>query len=125
MTHSIRDAVAQALYDLEVEAPTDSPGPDEHWLNYSDEAHTAIVAFLEAAAERGWHMRPDEATQEMAHTANGFDYTSEYTMEQDGNLIGRYRTMLAAAPEFEVDDPPATTDRGEAHKGLLHLRYPG
>jgi len=60
------------------------------------EENTAAVidAFLAAAAaKRGWHMRPDEATDEMAyaarHTPIGVD------------CLGPYRAMLAAAPEFE------------------------
>ena len=62
----------------------------------------AIKAFLEAAAEAGWHMCRDEATEEMAHKANKFNYHSEYTRGQDLALRIKYRAMLAAADKFEV-----------------------
>ncbi len=68
-----------------------------------DVVDAAITAFLEAAAEEGWHMRPDEATEEMAHEANGFSYVSEYTMRQDLALIDKYHAMQAVATEFEWD----------------------
>ena len=59
-------------------------------------ADDAITTFLEAAAEQGWHMRPDEATEEMAraarHTPIGVD------------CLGPYHAMLAAAPEFKWKD---------------------
>ncbi len=75
-----------------------------HWLSINTTRamidHT-INAFLAVAAESGWHMRPDEATEEMVHTANDFGYTSAYTMRQDSQLIDQYRAMLAAAPEFK------------------------
>ena len=63
----------------------------------------AITAFLEAAAEQGWRMCRDEATEEMAHKANGFDYTSPFTMRQDSELMDKYRLMLAAGDKFEWD----------------------
>ncbi len=53
-------------------------------------ADTAINAFLAAAAEDGWHMRPDEMTDEMI--ARVFEIDS---------LRLAYRAMQAAAPEFE------------------------
>lgn len=53
-----------------------------------------ITAFLEAAAERGWHMRPDEATEEMVKRGS--------VLHPDFNRA-RYRAMLAAAPKFEWD----------------------
>jgi len=49
-----------------------------------------ITAFLKAAAEAGWHMRPDEATEEM------IDGVTE-----PGGIEEYYRAMQAAAPEFE------------------------
>ena len=54
-----------------------------------------ITAFLEAAAEQGWHMRPDEATEEMA--------VAGCRHENMGDMAGRYGAMLAASPEFEWD----------------------
>lgn len=51
-------------------------------------ATAAITAFLKAAAENSWHMRPDEPTGEMA------DYPTARVI---------WREMLAAAPKFEWD----------------------
>ncbi len=53
----------------------------------------AINAFLEAAAEQGWHMRPDEATEEMVGA-----------VQSGGWQVQDYRAMLAAAPEFKWKD---------------------
>ena len=65
--------------------------------NHGRQGHDAITAFLEAAAEEGWHMRPDEATEGMENA--GFT-----TVAASNNPIKRsYRAMLAAAPEFEWD----------------------
>ena len=60
-----------------------------------------INAFLEAAAEldkhgRTWHMRPDEATEEMIRNAFGTDGAQGWRKTA-------YRAMFAAAPEFEWD----------------------
>ena len=64
--------------------------------DHGDEAVAAVETFLQIAAERGWHMRPDEATEEMAHMAR---HTS---IGRD--CLGPYRAMLAAAPEFKWKD---------------------
>ncbi len=93
---TIRERVAQAL------RATDGDRPDPGQL-FDHLAATAITALLEAAAEEGWHMRRDEATEEMAHAANGFSYVSEYTMRQDKELIDKYRAVMEAAPPFELD----------------------
>ncbi len=52
-----------------------------------------INAFLAVAAEKGWHMRPDEATEEMAHAARHSPIGED--------CLGPYHAMLAAAPEFK------------------------
>ncbi len=96
---TIRERVARAL------AAED--GNDFH-SSYNFLATAAITAFLKAAAEpdehgHTWHMRRDEATEEMAHAANGFSYVSEYTMRQDKELIDKYRAILEAGPPFEWD----------------------
>ena len=59
-------------------------------------ATAAITAFLEAAAEEGWHMRPDEATGAM----------EEAGMGEDGPNwpVPSWRAMCKAAPEFEWND---------------------
>jgi len=60
---------------------------------YLEEEAAAINAFLAAAAEEGWHMRPDEATKEMV--------TAGYSWCWENGAPPCYRAMLAAAPEFE------------------------
>ena len=63
------------------------------------EAAAGITAFLEAAAEKGWHMRPDEATEEMLSAGlNVVPGSDDWATFDD-----IYRAMLAPAPEFEVD----------------------
>lgn len=65
-------------------------------------ATVAITTFLEAAAEKGWHLRPDEATEEMV--ADITECRSGHPSKLDTHDAGSiYRDMLAAAPEFEVD----------------------
>ncbi len=64
--------------------------------DHGDEGSAAIKTFLEAAAEQGWHMRPDEATEKMLYA--GPQAQSRGNVGRD-----RYRSMLAAAPEFEWD----------------------
>ncbi len=82
-------------------------------------ADTAINAFLAAAAEQGWHMRPDEATEEMingaAQTRKMQAVNAAMTLAQihgakfeatswhDSALADAYRAMHAAAPKFEWD----------------------
>jgi hypothetical protein len=63
---------------------------------YLSEATAAITAFLAAAAEEGWHMRPDEATEEM--TEAGWDADTRLNTDP---MKAVYHAMLAAAPEFE------------------------
>ncbi len=64
----------------------------------SDEKTRVITAFLEAAAEQGWRMVPEEATDEMV------DCTTTTTRLH--GLAGDYRAMLAAAPKFRLDKQP-------------------
>ncbi len=49
-----------------------------------------ITAFLAAAAEEGWHMQRDEATEEMITAGGNHDHVG------DG-----YEAMHNAAPKFE------------------------
>ena len=67
----------------------------------------AVNAFLEKAAKRGWHMRPDEATEEMVYRAEGM---SDFILPSAlGNFHARRLTEMknaistanAAAPKFE------------------------
>ena len=63
-----------------------------------DNATAAIItAFLEAAAESGWHMRPDEADPDM------YDAGEAILDQKNGNLFDAYRAMLAASRKFEWD----------------------
>ena len=97
---TIREKVARAIDEVYGQGEE----PDEIALEIAmPEATAAIDAFLAAAAEEGWCMVKDEATQAMAHTANGFGYDSAYTIREDSLLIDKYRAMLAAASGFEWD----------------------
>lgn len=66
----------------------------EMWQAFAD---VAITTFLKAAAEQGWHMRPDEATEEMVSKGLGPRSVAHYP-------AWTYRDMLAAAPEFKWKD---------------------
>ena len=94
---TIRERVGQAIEPLS----DGKLSAEEFDARRNRKADHAITVFLEAAAEEGWRMRPDEATEEMAHKANGFNYTSPYTMRQDSELMDKYRLMLAAGDKFE------------------------
>ena len=93
---SIREAVARAIYETwwqEIEGFKGDPYyrlSANLWENWLPAADSTITAFLEAAAEQGWHMRPDDATEEMINTR----IVSEEIA---------YRAMNAAAPKFEWD----------------------
>lgn len=102
---TIREKVARAILLRRSQSDYRHTDVKGNWLIDHDKeiATTAITAFLEAAAEQGWHMRPDEATEAMAHAGNGFKYTSDYTREEDAALRIKYRAMLAVSPEFEWD----------------------
>ncbi len=52
-----------------------------------------ISAFLKAAAEEGWHIRPDEANSTMQKAGKPYPHWP----------FQGYRAMLAAAPKFEWD----------------------
>ncbi len=73
---------------------------DEAFDRFDTSILVALVinAFLTAAAEEGWHMRPDEATGNM--TEEGVGHYGEADKIHD-DVAEIYRTMLAAAPEFE------------------------
>lgn len=103
---TIQKKVAQALY---LASDCDSSMMDQA-------AEASIKAFLEAAAEEGWHMRCDEVTEKMVSQAanapkmqavdsaitiasvHGFNLeASEWA---DSPIADAYRAMLAAAPKF-------------------------
>ena len=100
---TIRERVARAI----CKADTAAPEPDapiyiamraaKAWEGRKDMATAAITAFLEAAAEEGWHMRPDEATEAMK-----IGITAAWLEEKPPTYM--YRAMLAAAPPFEWDE---------------------
>ncbi len=88
---TIREKVAVALRHASLE---------------NDDVDVAITAFLAAAAEQGWHMRPDEATADMKHAA--FLAMDSAACRGDPkarawDCVVGHRAMLAAAPEFEWD----------------------
>ncbi len=90
---SIREAVARAVVAKQME------NHDVRGTSL-DEADAAITAFLEAAAEQGWHMRPDEATVKMRVAAS----ESAVQPPKDGSRAQTtYGAMLAAAPPFDLE----------------------
>ncbi len=116
---TIRDEVARALYDNAGEALSRGVDSTEHWLNYTDLADTAINAFLAAAAEEGWRMAKDEATEEMVlravktpgmkavdgaiTIASVHGFKLQPASWRNSPIAEAFRAMLAAAPEFEID----------------------
>ena len=75
-------------------------------LSMKYDVDIAINAFLAAAAEQGWHMRPDEATADMKHAA--FLAMDNAACRGDPkarawDCVVGHGAMLAAAPEFELD----------------------
>lgn len=75
---TIREKVAKALHRAGYNPQIEEPGLTT----------AAINVFLAAAAEQGWHMRPDEATEEM-DAAGAADI---------------YHATLAAAPGSGFDE---------------------
>ena len=58
-----------------------------------------ITAFLEAAAEKGWHMRPDKTTEEMYQAGvNGM-----FSADELDPVEMIWRATCDAAPEFQWD----------------------
>ena len=97
---TIREKVARAIRQktAEIDHRPDVVQPDPMWFAH-EFATAAITAFLEAAAEQGWHMKPRAATDDMMRALYG-PYLSETAEE---TRRASYRAMLAAAPEFEWD----------------------
>ncbi len=94
---TIREKVARAIGEARTPTGRELRGDDlAHLVAYhGPEATAAITAFLEAAAEEGWRMCRDEATEEMV--------VAGCRHENMGDMAGRYHAMLAAADEFEWD----------------------
>ncbi len=63
-----------------------------------------IRKFLEAAGARGWHMRPDEATEVMlqAGIENSGDERGR-TAGPENSMQLMWRAMCHVAPELEWD----------------------
>jgi hypothetical protein len=112
---TIREKVARAIYEsncerIGIKADWNSLGLTGTSISGSyDNATAAITAFLEAAAAEGWHMQPDEATEEMVYQAEGI---SDFVLPKglDTSREGRWAEMKMAlgvaneaAPEFEWD----------------------
>ena len=87
---SVLDKVARAV---KTKTPIIRPEPGQLFRCVGE---VAIEAFLKAAAEQGWHMRPDEATGEMMnYLGPDFDMEAEDV---------QYRGMMGVAPEFKWKD---------------------
>ena len=94
---SIREAVARAI-GATIKYPH-IPDNAQHLL-----AAATITAFLKAAAEQGWHMRPDEATEAMAlQGARDIGKTIRIEKKHIERSKSCHRVMNQAAPEFEWD----------------------
>ncbi len=114
---TIREKVARAIcQDLWAKGLIDMESPPDAFLIPAYvTADAAITAFLAAAAEEGWHMRPDEATREMVIANCELDCGYAVCHKALGgpkcvNHGGRrkysvesWETMLAEASEFEWD----------------------
>lgn len=84
---NIREKVARAVVAKQME--------DSHVTGFSlGEAIAAIDAFLAAAAEKGWHMRPDQVTREMMIVGIRRSPAPQQV----------YEDMHNAAPKFEVGE---------------------
>lgn len=97
---SIREKVARAMYEREIVGGNWDDEATGTKMAFRDEVEAAITAFLEVAAEQGWRMRPDEATEEMGNSGAA---TWDVGSGPWNNLSTSYRAMLAAAPPFEWD----------------------
>ncbi len=95
MMSDIQEKVALAICkDLWAKGLIDMESPPEAFLIPAYvTADAAITAFLEAAADKGWHMRPDEAAEEMVTAGHGWCWL-------DG-APKCWRDMGKAAPPFE------------------------
>lgn len=99
---TIREKVARAI----CATVGDHHFVDAAWDEHIDFAVAAITAFLEAAAEQGWHMRPDEPSPEMRHAAfvaMDKPHAMGEPKARAFDCVVGYRAMLDAAPEFEWD----------------------
>ncbi len=61
-----------------------------------------ITAFLARAAEKGWHMRPDEATKEMSAAGAGAGPPGMQTGGPETAFQIAWRAMTLAAPPFDT-----------------------
>ncbi len=97
MMSDVLDHVTQSLKETMTIA---APEPDQL---YNFLAGVTIELFLQVAAEQGWHMRPDEATEEMIEAIMGGTEKFESDMLKFCRHWKHkdYHAMLAAAPKFE------------------------
>ena len=93
---SIREKVARAISGAEF---MDCYSHHD-WRGHEEEATAAIKAFLEAAAEQGWQLVPEDLTEEMIAAAE------ELTGQKLGHVAMNmeWHIKLAAAPKFEVGE---------------------
>ena len=115
---TIPEKVARAIHDnpdpIWTVVDWNAMHPDAQAL-IMRQATAAIHAFLAAATEEGWHMRPDEATPTMLAAAaktpvktKGRSRAPLYIYLEEVNLNMQHFekarcAMLAAAPKFEWD----------------------
>lgn len=98
--HRDRATVVNAIMRVEDRVRTCEEFAESVWKLRSG---LAIDTFLADAAERGWRMVPDEATEEMVlKGARNIGQTMR-TPNHIERAKSCHRTMLAAAPKFEWD----------------------
>lgn len=101
MMNDIREKVARAIYpdawDFTRRFTAGNPKlvHENMQRRALEDSAVAITTFLEAAAEQGWHMRPDEITEEMDTAGSGWCWHEAPPK--------CWRDMTKAAPKFEWD----------------------
>ena len=96
-------AIWASYNDMPCEWNALKPAHQEPWLCAFD---AAVAAYTLLAAERGWTMRPDEATEEMI-LAGMYDNTvSRGITIARPEVIEVHRVMCAVAPKFALDKRP-------------------
>lgn len=101
---TIREKVTREMYESwwqEIEGFNGDPyfgSNADLWKNWLPAADRTITAFLKAAAEDGWHMQRDEATEKMCDA--GWDVQ---TIADKDHMATIHRAMQAASDEFELD----------------------
>ncbi len=104
---TIREKVARAMM-----ADTDD-APVNQWDSanrvtkdiYLGNTDVAIATFLAAAAEEGWRLVRDEATEEMSKAYRNMARAGDFKGNKHCLFdYEAYRAMLAASPKFELKE---------------------